>query len=175
MPESLGAPDATAEELVDSTVEFLTVAAPRITVLRRETTRGTTLELPTPDGAQFGLSLLPAQLEISARLLPPLDHHFFWSWSFRNRRYGTLEQAEAEYFRCVGLILANPTRIVQRRGLMATRFVCTVQTSDGDEQIGGRLDAYLSREVPSLRGRLGTYGSPPLLAASIAANGRQDR
>ena len=167
--------DASRSDLVADTVEFLKSAAPRLTILRREIDGGPMLDLPVPDGAQYQISLFPSVPEIAARLLPPLDRAFFWYWPFRIQQYGTEEQREAEFFRCIGLILANPTRIIQRRGLVDTRFRCHALTGDGKEPIGGSVGSFLSLSVPDICGRECTYASPALLAASAASDGRQDR
>jgi hypothetical protein len=173
---ALGAPGADVrEELVSGTIDFLKSAAPRLTVVRRPNGRDDTLEMPTPDGAQYRLSLHPGILEIVARLLPPLEDRVFWHWAFRTQRHGSIEQAETEFFRCIGLFLAYPTRIIQRRGLVNTRFKCFAQTPDGDASIGRSVAAFLSKDVPEICDRECTYSSPPLLAASMGTDGRQDR
>jgi len=162
-------------ERLEGTIEFLKSAAPRLSVLRRDGARGVILELPMPDGAQYQVALVPALPAIAARLLPPLDRRFFWQWPFRGHRYGSPEQAEAEFFRCIGLMLANPTRIVQRRTLVSTQFRCSAVTIDGEVAIGGSVRSLLSVDVPDICGRECTYASPALLAASVSSDGRQDR
>jgi hypothetical protein len=163
------------DDLIDGTTEFLKSAAPRLSIMRRETDIGVVFDLPTPDGAQFAFSLLPGVPEISARLLPPHERRYFWYWPFRVEEYGSLARCEAEFFRCIGLILAFPTKIVQRRGLVSTRFTCHAIASDEEHQVGGSVGSFLSLAVPDICDRACTYTSPAVLAASAAADGRQDR
>jgi hypothetical protein len=164
-----------AETLLEGTEDFLKSAAPRLTVFQRDSKRGVVFDLPTPDGAQYSFSLLPAEMEISAQLLPPLDQAYFWYWPFRVQDYGSLAQCEGEFFRCIGLVLGYPTRIVQRRGPVSTRFSCYAQLPEGGEPIGGSVGSFLSISVPEICVRECTYTSPAVLTASVLPDGRYDR
>lgn len=164
-----------AETLLEGTEEFLKSAAPRLTVSRRDSNRGVAFDLPTPDGAQYSFSLFPTAMEIAAQLLPPLDRAYFWYWPFRIQDYGSLASCEAAFFRSIGLILAYPTKIVQRRGPVSTRFNCYAHLPEAIEQVGGSVGSFLSISVPEICVRECTYSSPPVLTASVLVDGRYDR
>jgi hypothetical protein len=128
-----------------------------------------TLVLPTPAGADYTFSLheehSEAERQISGQLVDGnIRGSTFWYIALEGAAYGDdWDKLASYYFEMLSGILASPTRIVYKKGLLLDDY--TLEISDGDswKKFGGVSSLRIGcGPGPKIQGRKHIYSSPPI-------------
>jgi len=123
--------------------------------------------LPTPEGADYSLECslhMDGEPQVSAFRVGGYGGEYFWYKPFEINGYGS-EAARIEAFRgVVAALVRNPSRIVQRKGLLFWRFTASAETPGGAIEIPGASCFRPAFRVPPTDGRTRCYSSPAIAA-----------
>ena len=129
-----------------------------------------TLNLPRPANADFQVAVFmyeDGEPQITASIPEEeREHDYFCYLAFEIADYSS-DQARFEDFETsLGLIVRNPSRIVQEKGMMLWDFSWECQVGDEWVHVGGVSCLRASFSAPKIQGRKHVYRSPPLQGES---------
>jgi hypothetical protein len=104
--------------------------------------------------------------EISASRIDHRDGDCFWSCVFEIHDFDDREQLAAALLAGARHLLWNPTRIVQRRGLILWTFYCEFFEDGEWQRFCGHSVARWVRGIPPVVGRERVYVSDPVAGAN---------
>ena len=125
----------------------------------------TFLELPPASGADYRFLLFfKPEVQIHAKLFGADQKQYFWYMPFEEDAYPkNLERLQTEFIVTVERLVLNPTRIVQRRGLLSDSFKLECQWDGKWHPVYRHSCFRFAFTVPPIRGRLHVYLSPPVV------------